>query len=35
MPEAYKDINQVVDVVAGAGISEKVARIRPIVVIKG
>jgi len=35
MPEAYKDIDQVVDVVAGAGISEKVARIRPIAVIKG
>jgi tRNA-splicing ligase RtcB len=35
MPEAYKDVSQVVDVVHGAGISEKVARLRPLVVIKG
>lgn len=34
-PEAYKDVNEVVDVVAGAGIAKKVARLRPIVVIKG
>ncbi len=35
MPEAYKDIDQVVDAVHGAGISKKVARLRPICVIKG
>jgi tRNA-splicing ligase RtcB (3'-phosphate/5'-hydroxy nucleic acid ligase) len=35
MPEAYKDISQVVNVVHGAGISIKVARLKPIVVIKG
>ncbi|RMH74020.1 MAG: RtcB family protein [Gemmatimonadetes bacterium] len=34
-PEAYKDVNQVVDVVHGAGISKKVARMRPICVVKG
>jgi len=35
MPEAYKDISQVVEVVQGAGISEKVAKLRPIAVVKG
>jgi tRNA-splicing ligase RtcB len=35
MPEAYKDVSQVVEVVHGAGISRKVARLRPIVVVKG
>jgi tRNA-splicing ligase RtcB len=35
MSEAYKDISQVVDVVHNAGISKKVARLRPIGVIKG
>ncbi len=35
MPEAYKDVSQVVDVVDGAGISKKVARLRPIGVVKG
>jgi tRNA-splicing ligase RtcB len=35
MPEAYKDVSQVVDVVHGAGISLKVARLRPIGVVKG
>src|SRR3989338_4813473 len=34
-PLAYKDINQVVDVVEGAGISKKVCRMRPIGVVKG
>jgi tRNA-splicing ligase RtcB len=34
-PEAYKDVNAVVDVVAGAGISKKVCRMRPLGVIKG
>ncbi len=35
MPEAYKDVADVVDAVAGAGISNKVAKLRPIGVIKG
>jgi tRNA-splicing ligase RtcB len=34
-PDAYKDVNQVVDVVHTAGLSKKVARMRPIGVIKG
>lgn len=34
-PDAYKDVNLVVDVVHRAGISNKVARMRPIGVIKG
>ena len=34
-PDAYKDIDRVVDVVHGAGISKKVARLRPMCVIKG
>ncbi|MFH1782091.1 MAG: RtcB family protein [Candidatus Omnitrophota bacterium] len=34
-PEAYKDIVSVVDVVHKAGISKKVARMRPLGVIKG
>ncbi len=33
--ESYKNVNDVVDVVQGAGISKKVARTRPIAVIKG
>ncbi len=35
MSEAYKDISNVVDVVHKAGISMKVARLRPLGVIKG
>jgi len=35
MPDAYKDISQVVDVVHRSGISQKVARLRPIAVVKG
>jgi tRNA-splicing ligase RtcB len=35
MPEAYKDISQVVQVVHGAGLAHKVARLRPLGVIKG
>ena len=35
MPDAYKDISQVVNVVHGAGISRKVAKLRPIAVVKG
>ncbi len=34
-PAAYKDVDQVVDVVHAAGLSRKVARMRPIGVIKG
>ncbi|GIW86913.1 MAG: RNA-splicing ligase RtcB [Isosphaeraceae bacterium] len=34
-PAAYKDVDQVVEVVHKAGISRKVARLRPIGVIKG
>ncbi|MFC1643880.1 RtcB family protein [Candidatus Omnitrophota bacterium] len=33
--EAYKDVRSVVDIVQGAGISEKVVRMRPLGVIKG
>ena len=35
MPEAYKDVTDVVGVVHRAGISTRVARLRPIAVIKG
>jgi len=35
MPDAYKDINRVVDAIALAGISRKVARLRPVGVVKG
>ena len=35
MSEAYKDVSDVVEVVHKAGISKKVARLRPIGVIKG
>jgi len=35
IPEAYKDVRQVVDVVHGAGIGKKVARLTPIGVVKG
>ncbi len=35
IPEAYKDVSDVVDVVHGAGISRKVAQLRPLGVIKG
>ncbi len=35
MPEAYKDVGDVVEAVNGAGISKKVVRLRPLGVIKG
>jgi tRNA-splicing ligase RtcB len=35
MPEAYKDVRDVVDVVHGFGISTRVARLKPLGVIKG
>ena len=34
-PEAYKDIDEVVDVVHELGISKKVARMKPLCVVKG
>jgi len=34
-PMAYKDVEQVVDVVHQAGLSKKVARLIPLAVIKG
>ena len=34
-PTAYKDVNRVVEVVHKAGIAKKVARLRPLAVIKG
>jgi tRNA-splicing ligase RtcB (3'-phosphate/5'-hydroxy nucleic acid ligase) len=35
VPEAYKDVDEVVDVVHSAGLARKVARLKPIGVIKG
>jgi tRNA-splicing ligase RtcB (3'-phosphate/5'-hydroxy nucleic acid ligase) len=35
IPDAYKDVNDVVNVVHGAGIAKKVVRLKPIGVIKG
>jgi tRNA-splicing ligase RtcB len=35
MPDAYKDISDVIEVVHGAGLSRKVAKLRPLVVVKG
>jgi len=34
-PQAYKNVNQVVESVVGAGIAKKVARLTPLIVIKG
>ena len=34
-PQAYKDVNQVVEAVVGGGIARKVVRLRPVAVIKG
>jgi tRNA-splicing ligase RtcB len=34
-PQAYKNVDEVVEVVTGAGIAAKVARLRPLAVIKG
>ena len=34
-PLAYKDVDRVIEVVHGAGIAKKVARLRPLAVIKG
>ena len=35
MPEAYKDVEQVVNVMHAAGITKKVAKLRPLGVVKG
>jgi tRNA-splicing ligase RtcB len=35
MPEAYKDVDEVIETVEGAGISKKVAKMTPIAVMKG
>ena len=35
MPEAYKDVRNVVEVVERAGLSRVVARLRPLGVVKG
>jgi tRNA-splicing ligase RtcB len=35
IPEAYKDIDAVVEVVEGAGLARRVARLRPMGVVKG
>lgn len=34
-PEAYKDVEEVVDVVHNSGIAKKVAKMRPLAVVKG
>jgi tRNA-splicing ligase RtcB (3'-phosphate/5'-hydroxy nucleic acid ligase) len=34
-PSAYKDVDQVVETVSGAGIARKVARLTPVAVVKG
>jgi tRNA-splicing ligase RtcB len=35
VPDAYKDVDEVIEVVHGAGIARKVARLKPMGVIKG
>jgi tRNA-splicing ligase RtcB (3'-phosphate/5'-hydroxy nucleic acid ligase) len=35
LPEAYKNVDEVIEVVHGAGLARKVARLRPMAVIKG
>jgi tRNA-splicing ligase RtcB len=35
IPEAYKDVDVVIDVVHNAGLAKRVARLKPIGVIKG
>ncbi|MCH7479907.1 MAG: RtcB family protein, partial [Chloroflexi bacterium] len=34
-PQAYKDVDAVVETVVGAGIAKKVARLIPVAVVKG
>ena len=35
LPEAYKDVDEVIEVVDRAGLARKVARLRPMGVVKG
>ncbi len=35
VPEAYKDVSQVVEVVHGAGLARKVVKLKPVIVVKG
>jgi tRNA-splicing ligase RtcB len=35
VPEAYKDVDEVIESVVKAGLAKKVARLRPMGVIKG
>ncbi len=35
LPEAYKDVDEVIEAVHNAGLAKKVARLRPLAVIKG
>jgi tRNA-splicing ligase RtcB (3'-phosphate/5'-hydroxy nucleic acid ligase) len=35
LPEAYKNVDEVIEVVHNAGLARKVARLRPMGVIKG
>ena len=35
LPQAYKNVDEVIEVVAAAGLARKVARLRPVAVIKG
>ena len=34
-PQAYKDVDEVVETVSRAGIARKVARLVPVIVVKG
>jgi len=34
-PDAYKDIDDVIETVTGAGLAKAVARMRPLAVLKG
>jgi len=34
-PDAYKDVDEVIEAVCGVGIALKVARLRPVIVVKG
>jgi tRNA-splicing ligase RtcB len=34
-PAAYRDVDSVVDVVEAAGIARRVARVRPVAVVRG
>ncbi|MCK5358838.1 MAG: RtcB family protein, partial [Elusimicrobiales bacterium] len=35
MSDAYKDINNVIEIISNSGISNKVAKFKPLAVIKG